>query len=563
MKTHHYKLNEKCYFGLINLFDILQNILRGNNCLFYCDEKVVDIMNEKNRKYYLWEFLDEKKEIKNGDLNFKLEDNESYSIVNFDEYNEKTFNLYFSESSKKDYVYRIVLFIEPVFKKIIMIREFSDTFDNYKDNKYVKAVTWKDVDLNKFVKTNKDYSWYKWNKKILVKEESIINKPSFNKHDGVWYYGYRNDDNKFVEVIKLKVIISPRIIEIIDFDNKNYTLGKVFYQNKKLINENVVTDDIDCANDWIAYLNKFKLKTFFNMIEEFEKKIILPLTIEYYDDFYSLFEHFLKVENKTNILSIEIQRGIFFLKDEWFSKIKEIKDEITEKEKHKNLIKFNKKFLEKTKEIVITDKDDYKNYNPIYKIYDLFDEFVFKKEIPEILSNFLKNQFFSLKQYQTMNKCQVEKTKLKSGTYILRHRNKFMLKEYLKRSVKSDKIYFIPDHIDLLKTKEIVSPVNDLFFPILIVYYLNVMNMKKIPSNFPIESFKFLIDRESVLYYSLTPRDMYYSYLDKDDKRIVIHNSDIKEEWGKIMKKKNFFFFFKFPNLITNYNDRFVGYYLI
>lgn len=497
MKPFFYEINESDR-KKINLFDVLFTILKDNRFLFSIDEQSVFNLNQYNTDDYEW-----RRDgiiIKNGDIV------EEGNIIEYEANNKKPFELFFKKSN--EVIYNLSLLINPYFHKILYIREFSTFFDK-------EDVSWNNVNLNKFLPTNvnHDKNWFRWKKGVYKKQEDErIVHPSFNVHNGVWYYGEIIDEI-FLETLKINIVISPTIMEIVDDGKKIHTIEKDF--GKYMINRKI---DLNCHNklSWIAYINLDIKNDPLQMIQHFEDEIISPLTIEYFNDYFSLFRNyiFFKNKGKEDTFALEIRQNIHFIRKHWNDKIDPIKKKIKDRDSNEN------------------------PYYPILLVSNVLDEWMHNGDIREEFCDFLKNEFFSFSKPTVLTDCDIEKP-LKEGTYVLRYTNNKKLNNINNIENNNTNTVHIPSFIDPLIDDVIqTNDYNDIYLAVFIIYY--------------IKSKLYTIKSEREI-------DKLIEGYNKEDVNFTLSTGKNVET---LHEGQQGFIYTKIPSTKTKFNDKFFGYFI-
>jgi hypothetical protein len=482
-----------------NLFDILFEILKDRRYLANLNQGSKYNLSEYYKIDYKWIRADNKKEIKNGALNYKNGD--EYQMIDYEDNHRKRFDLVFESNGET--IYRIIPNILPIFLKVLYVREFSKFFDE-------SDVSWSNVDMNLYIPNSveKNKRWFKFDKDKYSVTKNIIINPS-PKDEGILYYGeYIN--SIFNEIFKIKIIISPRNKEIINNDDKKYTIENVF-------NKNMIDGEIDLNRHnkltWVSYTQPTGMSSNMGMIDYFEKEIIFPLSIEYFDNYLSLFRTFISYRDESydDEFNLNVRKNIHFVRKEWIKEMEKIK--------------------EKMKKIGFG-----KSVDLIKEVYDLLDYWVNNDWIMKDFSDFLKNEFFSFKKPTVLSRCDLEK-EMVEGTYILKYTNNVKLNERNNYDSGVINTVHIPSYKDMLiKDYQYPSLYNDVYLTVFIIYYI-----KQKPKQISKDEKKYTEDLnytkvsngiyENIDYYAVKPEDTVYTYK-------------------------------KTPNIKTNFNDRFFGYYI-
>lgn len=502
MKAFFYEIDQRI-IKKYNLFDILFTILKNKRYLSGLNEESSNNLNRHNTSDYYWVRYNDKKYIEKGDLNeeYTTDDgNTGYTMVKYEENHHKTFSLLFRKDDKP--IYQIILNIIPTFIKTIYVREFSRFFDK-------EDVSWNNVDLSNYIpeKIGSDKKWFKIENMKYEEKESVIKYPSSKKDGGVWYYGLFNNDT-FEEYLKINVEITPKIMEIINNTNKEYTIEGIF--NKNMINPVI---DLNCHNKltWTSYTNTIYSSSTFRMIDYFEKQIVYPLTIEYFDNYLSLFRAFMSYTDIPEKITLDIRNGVHYIRENWIDESKYIKDEM--------------------KKIYID-----KPFDALREIYKLFDSWTTQGHIIKDFSDFLKNEFFSYKKANILDENDWSKP-LEEGTYLLRFVNNKQLNETTNYSIKARDIIHIPSYKDkLLAEPQYPLFYNSVYLAVFVIYYIKQKPKTK----------KEIVELES----------------ENVNFTIMLDGKYKNVEYDELPDTGEIYTYIKTPNIKTNFNDRFFGYYI-
>ena len=487
---------EQSEYTRVNLFDLLFEKLKNRRYLFNLSEKSKKNLNQYNREDYTWKRSNKKEVIQDGEITTDYELN-----------NKKTFYVFFNKDPK-DAVYAICLYITPVVYKTVFIREFSLFFDD-------ENVSWNNVHLEKHVSDSieKDSDWYRFEGSQYITADQNIVHPKYRTHDGIWYYG-KIKNKKFEEILKIEVVISPRIKEVINKDDSYQSLNNNF-------SEYDLSDKIDkdCYNKftWILYAHPANARSPSKMIEYFEKEIIRPLTVEYFDNYLSLFRAYIFYRNQKEEdgFALKIRDNVNFLKKNWYNLAKTVKD---------NIEKNN---------VFIDHDDDVEKYDAIDEIKKILDHCVEQGDLSEEFSSFLKNEFFSFNKATILNKTDLD-NQLEDGTYILKFTDRKKLSDLNSYSKKGESTVHIPSYVDPLKNDvQHTTDYNNVYMAVYIIYYMKQkMHLVK------------EIEKK--------PNEIEY---------VKITNGSY-EKIKEIDEKQEVFSFVKTPSLLSNFNDKFFGYYI-